>query len=70
MEELFQLRMRLKEVYETEIFQNRGVKEHAETELVFVVDSPDAEIASLLELLEGDIEDFFFGVRVKVESMS
>jgi len=44
---------------------NRDFKK---TRIHFIVNSVDSEEATLLETLENDIEDFFFGVKVVIET--
>jgi len=38
----------------------------ASLELNFISESPDSEIATLLELLETDLPEFFFGCKINV----
>ena len=57
-------------VYEEEgILDAVSKRNYQRTSLHFIVSSVDSDEAGLLELLEGDdLEDFFFGVPVVVET--
>ena len=61
------LRARLKETYEENgVLDVVTNKNYQSTKLHFIVPSVDSEEASLLELLEDDLNDFFFGVPIIV----
>jgi hypothetical protein len=66
--ELLNLRARLKEVYEDEILNMIKNREYQKTCITFIVPSVDSDEAGLLELLENDLEDFFYGCQVLIES--
>ena len=67
---LLDLRSRLRALYEEQgVLDAVSKRSYQRTALHFVVDAVDSEEASLLETLEGeDLEDFFFGVHVVVET--
>lgn len=42
--------------------------DYQKTKIQFIVKAPDSEEATLLDVLESDLEDFFFGVKVTIET--
>lgn len=66
---LLDLREEIRSAYEEKgILEAVPKRNFQYTSLHFLVDSVDSEEAALLETLEGDLEDFFFGVPVVIET--
>lgn len=63
------LRDRLREVYEDKgILEAVSKRNYQMTRIHFVVSASDSDEAKLLQVLGEDIEDFFFGVPVVIET--
>lgn len=58
----------MKDIYEDSVLDMVSQRDYQKTKLHFIVSSVDSNEATLLELLENDLEDFFFGVRVVIET--
>ena len=67
LDELLLLREQIREAYEQQVLDMVS-RDFNKTKIHFIVKSVDSEEATLLETLESDIEDFFFGVKVIVET--
>lgn len=66
--ELLVTRERLRDLYEDEILKMVSGQDYNKTAIVFVVNSIDSDEAALLDLLESDLSDFFFGCPVVIET--
>jgi hypothetical protein len=65
------LRERVRNVYEERgVLEAVSKRSYQRTKIHVVVPAVDSDEAGLLEVLESDLEDFFFGVPVLVESES
>ncbi len=68
-EQMLSMREYIRQAYEEKgVLEAVPKRNYQYTTLHFLVDSIDSEEAALLETLEGDLEDFFFGVPIVIET--
>ncbi len=68
-EQMLNMREYIRQAYEEKgVLEAVPKRNYQYTTLHFMVDSIDSEEAALLETLEGDLEDFFFGVPIVIET--
>jgi hypothetical protein len=66
---LLGLREHVRKAYEEQgVLESVSKRNYQLTQLHFIVSAVDSEEAALLEVLDQDLEDFFFGVPVIIET--
>jgi|LauGreDrversion4_2_1035121.scaffolds.fasta_scaffold3756408_1 hypothetical protein len=65
---LMSLRNFIRQNYEESALEYVPKRSYQQTELHFIVSAVDSNEANLLEVLQDDLEDFFFGVPIVIET--